>query len=127
MKLLASLIVPMCLGGMMGCAVATAAPASPVPATQPAAAPATTQPAEPLSDVHINQAEVEKLQKYWDERVSPHRKALQEAAEAHYKVMSDLRREQQRLIDEADRIQRMIDKLEKDYQDMTTPRPEAGQ
>ena len=34
------------------------------------------------------------------------------------------RREQQRLIDEADRIQRTIDELEKKYQDMTTPRPE---
>jgi hypothetical protein len=35
-----------------------------------------------------------------------------------------MRREQQRLIDEADRIQRSIDELEKEYQDMTTPRPE---
>ena len=40
--------------------------------------------------------------------------------------MTELRREQQRLIDEADRIQRTIDELDKEYQDMTTPRPEAA-
>ena len=32
--------------------------------------------------------------------------------------------ESQRLIDEADRIQRTIDELQKEYQEMTTPRPE---
>ena len=30
----------------------------------------------------------------------------------------------QQLIDEADRIQRAIDQLEKEYQNLTTPRPE---
>jgi hypothetical protein len=79
------------------------------PATQPAsetpvAAAAAPTTAPSLSDVHLNQEEVDKLEKYWQEKVSPHKKALQEAAEAHYKVLSDLRREQQRLIDEADRI-----------------------
>ena len=50
--------------------------------------------------------------------------ALREAAQAQYDVIRELRREQQRLIDEADRIQRLIDELERKYQDMTTPRPE---
>jgi hypothetical protein len=98
-------------------------PATEPTADAPAAAP-TTQPS--LSDVHIDQAEVDRLQKYWEAKVSPHQAALREAAEAHYKVMADLRREQQRLIDEADRIQRTIDSLEKQYQDMTTPHPEPG-
>jgi hypothetical protein len=57
--------------------------------------------------------------------VAPHRQALKEAAQAHYQVINDLRKEQQRLIDESDRIQRTIDQLEKEYQDMTTPQPEA--
>ena len=48
---------------------------------------------------------------------------LVKAAQAHYEVIEGMRREQQRLIDEADRIQRAIDELTKQYQDMTTPRP----
>ncbi len=90
------------------------------------AAPATATSDPHLSDVHLDPEKIDALEKYWQQRVSPHAKALREAAEAHYKVMSDLRREQQRLIEEADRIQRAIDKLEKEYQDMTTPRPEPG-
>jgi len=107
----------------------TTQPAQPAAADAPPAPPDATQPAttDPsLSDVHIDQAKVDRLQKYWEDKVSPHAAALREAAEAHYKVMADLRREQQRLIDEADRIQRTIDSLEKQYQDMTTPHPEPG-
>src|SRR5687767_9450821 len=48
------------------------------------------------------------------------------AAQTQYDVIAELRREQQRLIDEADRIQRVIDELERAYQEMTTPRP-AGE
>ncbi|HWE03136.1 MAG TPA: YdjY domain-containing protein [Tepidisphaeraceae bacterium] len=102
---------------------ATPTPATPVPATAP---PATGPADHPLSDVHLDQKEVDNLEKYWQQKVSPHVAALREAAQAHYKVIAELRREQQRLIDEADRIQRAIDKLEKEYQDMTTPRPEEG-
>jgi hypothetical protein len=98
-----------------------------IPATAAHAPAPTTAPAEEhLSDVHLNQQEVDNLEKYWQSKVFPHAAALREAAEAHYKVIEQLRREQQRLIDEADRIQRAIDKLEKQYQDMTTPRPGAG-
>jgi hypothetical protein len=94
---------------------------------------ATTQPAEQvapgpttkrLSDVTIDQEKVDRLVQLWKQKVAPHDQALKEAAQAQYDTISALRREQQRLIDEADRIQRTIDELEKKYQDMTTPRPE---
>jgi hypothetical protein len=39
-------------------------------------------------------------------------------------VIAQLRAEQQRLITEADRIQRAIDQLEKNWNDVVTPRPE---
>ena len=97
------------------------------PSTRPAGA-APPLPAHPagLSDVHIDQPQVDRLKAYWEAKVGPHRDALREAAEAHYRVITDLRHEQQRLIDEADRIQRTIDELEKSYSDMTTPQPEAS-
>jgi biopolymer transport protein ExbD len=77
-----------------------------------------------LSDVKIDQAKVDRLRDRWNKAVGPHGAALREAAQAQYEVITELRREQQRLIDEADRVQRTIDELEKQYQDMTTPRPE---
>ncbi|HEV7301488.1 MAG TPA: YdjY domain-containing protein [Tepidisphaeraceae bacterium] len=91
----------------------------------------TTQPTDDrntgtrLSDVTVNAAEIDTLQSAWEAAVRPHHAALREAAQAHYDVINSMRREQQRLIDEADRIQRRIDELEKSYQDMTTPRPSA--
>ena len=51
---------------------------------------------------------------------------MQAAAQAHYDTISALRREQQRLIDEADRIQRAIDQLEREYNDSITPHPPAA-
>ena len=92
-----------------------------------AAPPPATFPSAGLSDVHIDQQKVDRLRQRWEKAVAPHREALKEAAQAHYEVLNQLRREQQRLVDEADRIQRTIDELEKDYQDMTTPRPEPVQ
>ena len=59
---------------------------------------ATTQ----LSDVHTDQAKVDRLRARWNQAVQPHAAALQEASQAQYEVMTELRREQQRLIDEAD-------------------------
>ncbi|MCS7034803.1 MAG: YdjY domain-containing protein [Phycisphaerae bacterium] len=79
-----------------------------------------TRPATLRSDPQ----KLERLERLWAERVAPHDAALRQAAQAQYDVIRELRREQQRLIDEADRIQRLIDELEKRYQDMTTPRPE---
>jgi hypothetical protein len=87
----------------------------------------TDAPSTQLSDVRIDQHKVDALRQRWNQHVQPHAAALREAAQAQYEVISALRREQQRLIDEADRIQRMIDELEKDYQQMTTPRPENAQ
>jgi hypothetical protein len=103
-----------------------AAPASPAPSE----APAPTAPAAAgndgdagLSDVQLDEKRVQQLREHWLKSVRPHSQALREAAQAHYDVMTSLRREQQRLIDEADRLQRAIDQLEKEYQDLTTPRP----
>jgi hypothetical protein len=98
--------------------------------TMPAARPTTTpvgQTGSGLSDVHIDQAKVDAARQHWNQMVLPHKDALREAAQAHYQAIADLRKEQQRLIDEADRIQRTIDDLEKQYQDMTTPQPGPGQ
>jgi biopolymer transport protein ExbD len=80
---------------------------------------------EHLSDVTIDQPKIDRLRERWNQAVRPHDAALREAAQAQYEVLTELRREQQRLIDEADRVQRTIDELEKEYQDMTTPRPEG--
>ena len=79
----------------------------------------------PLSDVQVDEKKVKALRAKWEQLVAPKTKALREAAQAHYEVVNALRREQNRLIDEADRIQRVIDQIQKEYQDMTTPRPEA--
>jgi hypothetical protein len=78
-----------------------------------------------LSDVTTDTELMDRLQAAWERSVKPHDAALREAAQAHYDAITAMRYEQQRLIDEADRIQRKIDELEKRYQDMTTPRPAA--
>jgi hypothetical protein len=77
------------------------------------------QPAPPASDP----PQIAKLRERWNSAISPHRNDLRDAAKAHYDVISQLKREQQKLIDEADRIQRLIDDLDKQYQQMTTPQP----
>ena len=77
---------------------------------------------EQLSDVQVDQKRVEELRGYWLKRVHPHANALRDAAQAHYKVIESLRDEQNRLIEESDRLGRVIEQLEKEYQDMTTPR-----
>ena len=89
---------------------------------QPAATRPSTAPIG-LSDVGIDQPRVDRLKAHWEAMVAPHRNALKESAQAHYEAINDLRHEQQRLIDEADRIQRTIDDLERQYADMTTPQP----
>jgi hypothetical protein len=80
---------------------------------------------KPLTDVQLDEQKVKALRAKWEQKVAPQNKALREAAQAHYEVINALRREQNRLIDEADRVQRVIDQLQKEYQDMTTPRPET--
>jgi hypothetical protein len=88
-----------------------------------AAAPVTDNP---VSDVKLDEALLERATKKWEQIVGPKAAALREAAQAHYDTINALRREQQRLIDEADRVQRAIDRLEKQYQDMTTPHADLG-
>ena len=96
------------------------------PAAQPTADASQAPATQPLSDVKIDQEKVDHLVQLWTQKVAPHDAALREAAQAQYETITALRREQQRLIDEADRIQRTIDDLEKKYQDMTTPRPDGA-
>jgi hypothetical protein len=80
-------------------------------------------PAGDVSDVKLDEALLARATQKWESIVAPKAAALREAAQAHYDTINALRREQQRLIDEADRLQRAIDSLEKRYQDMTTPAP----
>ena len=95
-----------------------------LPTSQPVAETAAAPASQPISDVTIDQPKVDRLVQLWTQKVAPHDAALREAAQAQYETITALRREQQRLIDEADRIQRTIDELEKKYQDMTAPRPD---
>jgi hypothetical protein len=81
------------------------------------------QPTTAPSAVKLDEEKLDRLRQRWDQIVRPHAGALREAAQTQYEVIAELRREQQRLIDEADRIQRLIDQLQREYDDMTTPRP----
>jgi hypothetical protein len=92
------------------------------PSTLPTAPMAPTT--GPLSDVTADDAMIARLRARWDKAVMPHGAALRDAAQTHYDVINQLRREQLRIINEADKVQRLIDELEKNYQDLTTPRPE---
>ena len=111
-----------------GVAPATpAAPGTPTPALPPF--PGATQPAggkapAGLSDVQIDEQKVQAMVDYHQKVMAPREQVLREATESHYKVIAELRKEQQRLITEADRIQRAIDQLEKNWNDAVTPRPE---
>lgn len=80
-----------------------------------------------LTDVTIDQRKMDALRERWLRVVRPHSAALRDAAQAHYEVIALMRTEQQRLIDEADRLQRAIDTLEQEYQELTTPRPPPAQ
>jgi hypothetical protein len=74
-------------------------------------------------DLDADDALIQQFRSQWEQAVAPHAQALRSAAATHYQVITQLRAEQQRLIDEADKIQRLIDQLDKQYQDMTTPHP----
>jgi hypothetical protein len=83
-----------------------------------------TRPSFTAPEVAADDQLIQRLREKWNQAVAPRGEAVRDAAKAHYEVISQLRREQQRLIDEADKIQRLIDQLEKKYQDMTTPSPQ---
>ncbi len=85
-------------------------------------APATKSGA--LTNIAADEAMIAHLRQRWDQAVTPHGAALRDAAQTHYDVINQLRREQLRIINEADKVQRLIDELEKNYQDLTTPRPQ---
>ncbi len=115
---------------------ADAAPEKTSPATLPqsgtsvgqsgegtSAASASTLPIESISREQLDERLLAAAKTRWENAIRPSASALQTAAQTHYEVINDLRREQQRLIDEADRVQRAIDQLEKDYQTLTTPQP----
>jgi hypothetical protein len=99
-------------------------PASKPPAAPPATNPSDAQTLADLQAVKTDEAKVQSMIEYHDRVLGPRARALREAAQAHYQVIESLRKEQQRLITEADLIQRAIDDLEKKYQDLTTPQPE---
>lgn len=78
-----------------------------------------------LTGVAVNKVLVNELQQRWEQAVAPHKAELRLASQTHYEVIASLREEQQRIIDEADKVQRLIDGLETQFRDMTTPRPKA--
>src|SRR5439155_25978432 len=84
---------------------------------------AVTRPSD-LAGFHADDELIQSLRQKWEQSVAPQASAVRDAAKTHSEVISQLRKEQQRLIDEADKIQRLIDQLEKQYQDMTTPGPQ---
>ncbi len=67
--------------------------------------------------------DLQALRARWEQAVLPQADQLRQAAATHYRVIQELRDEQQALIDEADKIQRLIDELETQYQELATPRP----
>ncbi len=86
--------------------------------------PAPADPANPSPQpLRADEARMKDLRKRWEQAVRPNVDALRTAAQSHYDVIMSLRAEQQKLIDEADRIPRLIDDLDREYQNITTPRP----
>lgn len=94
-------------------------PAGGAPSSRPATAPiSSTRPA-----VSVDQEKLDRLREQWQVTISSRAAAMQQAAVQHYQTIQALRAEQSRLVDEADRIGRLIEELERDYQNLTTPRP----
>jgi hypothetical protein len=85
------------------------------PAAEPANAEPPTDGAQP--------DELAALRSRWRAAVHPHRQALRDAAQTHFDTIAELKAKQARLIDEADRLQRLIDDLEREYNEMTAPKP----
>ena len=92
---------------------------------EPAGAAALAEAPAPQATGHVtaDQVKIDQLRDEWKREVASQAKAVQDAATAHYHVINELRAEQNRLIDEAERVGRVIDQLEKQYQDITVPRP----
>ncbi|MEM8873611.1 MAG: YdjY domain-containing protein [Planctomycetota bacterium] len=89
-----------------------------------ASLPNTKQKAVSLDEpIGVDQARVDALTRQWEAAVLPGADSVRLAAQTHYDVIAALRAEQDRLIAEADRLQRVIDELDRKYQDLVTPRP----
>jgi hypothetical protein len=88
-------------------------PVGDAPATRPAAEETAAESDDELAELRAT----------WRAAVLPRQDDLRTAAETHYAVIADLRARQQTLITEVDKLQRLIDELEREYQDLTTPRP----
>lgn len=113
-------------GAGSGTGAATGGEATKAGAAAPGGEAAKPGPDSALSDVKVDEEKVKRLRSNWEKVVRPRAEDLRKAAQAHYEVLNQLRREQNRLIDEADRIQRVIDQLQREYQDFTTPHPEGA-
>ena len=85
---------------------------------------AQAQPATRSAKLEADEDLIQRLTDQWNAKVAPKDAALRDAAKAHADVIAQLRAEQQRLIDDADRIQRLIDQLDKRYQEMIAPPPQ---
>lgn len=82
-----------------------------------------TNEAPTTQRVTVDQVKLDRLRDQWKREVASRASAIKQAATEHYRVINELRAEQNRLIDEAERVGRMIEDLERDYQNMTVPRP----
>jgi len=96
----------------------------PAGAGAPGDAPTTRSQEQQSERVTMDIVKIDRLRDEWQRSVAAHAKQVQEAANAHYQVINELRAEQNRLIDEAERVGRIIDLLEKQYQDLIVPRPQ---
>jgi hypothetical protein len=83
------------------------------------------RPSAAAAPAASDEGRINALRERWAKAVGPHARALKEAAQAHYEVIASLRVQQQKLLDESDRIERLIEQLEKQYMDLTTPHPEG--
>jgi hypothetical protein len=92
---------------------------------EPAGAPVVFANGRPPStqQVTVDQVKLDRLRDQWKREVAGRAGDIKRAATEHYRVITELRAEQNRLIDEAERIGRMIEELERDYQNMTVPHP----
>jgi hypothetical protein len=81
---------------------------------------------QPAGEVHLDQAKIDQLRQRWNQAMAPSSQSIQRMAQEHYEIMQQLRAEQARLVNEAERVSRVIEELQKQYNDMVTPRPGQG-
>ena len=89
---------------------------------------AATQPAGAASpgEAHLDQAKIDQLRQRWNQAMAPSSASIGRMAQEHYEIIQQLRAEQSRLVNEAERVSRVIEELQKQYNDMVTPRPASS-